>query len=287
MATYDCEPTMTDTEVMEFCKQGLLVLEAILPAGTNQRTLEFLDAFYATQPPDLPKRTATIPTDLFSLDWFWDNVILHPQVTGVLRTLLGRDFELPSFLSNHRVKCPMPADVPGDTGHLWHRDSSAGADGTPKLETIDFSSLDSRDGAQNCLQVFYYPQNVPLELGPTELVPGSHLIQGEGQYHVDFFSGLQDDQGNVPGSHHQAAPAGSITITSYTTWHRRTASTGQGIRNNLKYRYLRTVSPRRDWIKEPRFEIPEPSQVARNSEREVVDAADMFAWVSGREPSSS
>ena len=158
MATYDCEPTMTDTEVMEFCKQGLLVLEAILPAGTNQRTLEFLDAFYATQPPDLPKRTATIPTDLFSLDWFWDNVILHPQVTGVLRTLLGRDFKLPSFLSNHRVKCPMPADVPGDTGHLWHRDSSAGADGTPKLETIDFIAGFKRRRAELSTGVLLPPE---------------------------------------------------------------------------------------------------------------------------------
>ena len=107
METYDCDPSMTDTQVMEFCKQGFLVLEGIVPREIDLKTLAFLDAFYATQPTDLPERTATIPTDLFSENWFRDNVMLHPQVTGVLRSLLGKDFTLPDFLSNHRIKCPM------------------------------------------------------------------------------------------------------------------------------------------------------------------------------------
>ena len=285
METFDCDPTMTDTQVMEFCKQGFLVLEGIVPPEIDLKTLAFLDAFYATQPTDLPERTATIPTDLFSEDWFRDNVVLHPQVTGVLRSLLGKDFTLPDFLSNHRIKCPMPADVPGQTSHRWHRDGAGGV-GVPRLERVDISKLDSLDGAQNCLQVFYYPQDVPLELGPTELVPGSHLIQGEGGYEVGYFLGLLDDHGNMPNSHHQAASTGSITITCYSIWHRRTASTGEGIRNNLKYRYSRTVRPRGDWITEPGFEVPGRGHpMDAGSGREVADAADMFAWLSGREPS--
>ena len=251
----------------------------------DRRTLEFLDAYYATQPEDLPERTATIPTDLYSEGWFWDNVILNPEVTGVVRSLLGRDFSLPEFLSNHRIKCPRPADVPGETGHLWHRDGVGGM-GVPDLERVDFSERDSARGAQNCLQVFYYPQDVPLELGPTELVPGSHLVQSKGQYEVPYFLGLVDDQGDVANSHYREAPAGSITITAYSIWHRRTASTGEGIRNNLKYRYLRTTSPERDWVMEPSFEIPGPSRAkAGHIEGEPVDAREMFRWLSGMGPS--
>ncbi len=284
METFDCDPTMTDTQVMEFCEQGFLVLEDIVPPEIDLKTLEFLDAFYATQPLDLPERTATIPTDLFSEDWFRDNVVLHPQVTGILRSLLGKNFTLPDFLSNHRIKCPMPAEVPGETSHRWHRDGTQGVR-VPKLESVDFSKRNSLDGAQNCLQVFYYPQDVPLELGPTELVPGSHLIQGEGQYEVASFLRLLDNRGNMPNSHHQDVSTGSITITSYPIWHRRTASTGEGIRNNLKYRYSRTVRPRGDWIAEPSFEIlRQDHPIHTGSCPEVADAADMFAWLSGREP---
>ena len=284
METYDCDPTMTDTEVMEFSKRGFLVLEGIVPPEIDLKTLAYLDAFYETQPPDLPERTATIPTDLFSKGWFRNNVVLHPKVTGVLRSLLGKDFTLPEFLSNHRIRCPMPADVPGQKSHLWHRDG-AGGGGVPGLERVDFSKRDSLNGAQNCLQVFYYPQDVPLVLGPTELVPGSHLIQGQGQYEVDYFLGLLDDHRNVANSYFQVAPAGSITITCYSIWHRRPASTGVGIRNNLKYRYSRTVRPRHDWTAVSGFRMPGPGQgMDAGSDRDIADAADMFAWLSGGEP---
>ena len=189
----------------------------------------------------------------------------------------------------------MPAVVPGRTDY-WHRDGAGGVS-VPELEMVDFGSVDSRGGAQNCLQVFYYPQDVPLELGPTELVPGSHLIQGDGRtvvqrrqreegFKVDPFLALLDDHGDAQDSHAQAAPAGTITITAYPIWHRRTASTGEGIRNNLKYRYFRTVSPRRDWVVEPGYEVPLPQPMSSpHSQPEVADAADMFAWLSGIEPS--
>lgn len=281
MKTYDCVPTMTDTEVMEFCRRGFTVLEAVVPPEIDRRTLEFLDAFYANQPSDLPERTATIPTDLFSEDWFWDNVILNSHVIGVVRSLLGKDFSLPEFLSNHRIKCPVPVGPPGETGHLWHRDGVGGM-GVPDLERVDFSESYAVNGAQNCLQVFYYPQDVPLQLGPTELVPGSHLIQSNGQYEVPYFLNLVDCQGDVAGSYHRGAPAGSITITAYSIWHRRTASTGQGIRNNLKYRYLRNTKPHRDWIVEQGFDIPGRNRVnASQIEGAPEDATNMFRWLSG------
>ena len=286
MKTFDCDATMTDTQVLEFCRQGFAVLEAIVPPDTNQRTLDFLNAFYATQAPDLSDRTASIPTDLFSEDWFWENVIVHPQVMGVVRSLMGRDFALPSSLSNHRVRCPMPAVAPGRHDY-WHRDGGGGA-GVPELERVDFGSVESRAGAQNCLQVFYYPEDVPLELGPTELVPGSHLILGEGRFEVASFLALLDDHGDARDSCPQAAPAGTITITLYPIWHRRTASTGEGVRNNFKYRYFRAVRPHRDWAKEPGFKIPVPGPVdADQPAGEAADAAEMFAWLSGIESSKT
>ena len=39
MATYECPPTLTDTQVLEFCKKGFLMLEGVVPDEINQRTL--------------------------------------------------------------------------------------------------------------------------------------------------------------------------------------------------------------------------------------------------------
>lgn len=52
METFDCDATIT--QVMEFCRRGFLVLEGIVPPEIDRKTLESLDAFYATQPEDLP-----------------------------------------------------------------------------------------------------------------------------------------------------------------------------------------------------------------------------------------
>ena len=137
---------MSDADVMEFCKQGFLVLEDIVPSDVNQKTLKSLNAFYATQPDDLPDRTANIPPDLLDTDWFISHIILNPKVTGIIRSLLGRDFALPLSLSNHRVKCPMPSIVK-ERNDNWHRDGAGGVDWsweenlTPGLEKFDFRSI--------------------------------------------------------------------------------------------------------------------------------------------------
>ena len=30
--TFDCEPTLTDSQVLEFCRQGYLLLRGVVPA---------------------------------------------------------------------------------------------------------------------------------------------------------------------------------------------------------------------------------------------------------------
>ena len=35
--TYDCEPTLTDSQVLEFCKTGYLMFEGVVPDEINRR----------------------------------------------------------------------------------------------------------------------------------------------------------------------------------------------------------------------------------------------------------
>ncbi len=141
MATYDCAPTLTDSQVLDFCKKGFLLLDAVVPAEINERSVAFLEAHPGSE-----------PTAILHEDWFVNNVLVQPQVAGAVRSLLGPNFGLPGLISNHRVQTPAGAQQ-------WHRDG--GSLTGPQL---------------NYLQVFYLPQACPREAGPTELLPGSHHI---------------------------------------------------------------------------------------------------------------
>ena len=151
---YDCEATLNDEGMIEFCKNGFMMLEAVVPSEVNLRATEFLDSHPQMQ-----------PTEILEEKWFVDAVIKNPQAAGAVRSLLGRDFKLPAMMSNHRVQCPQTS-----TGG-WHRDGGA----------VDSNRLDS-------LQVFYYPQDTPAEMGPTEVLPSSHLLRVKRRYMTQYGS---------------------------------------------------------------------------------------------------
>src|SRR5262245_46796859 len=190
MATYDCPPTLTDRQVLEFCKKGFVLFDGVVPAEINARTLAYLDAYPGPE-----------PSGILREDWFLQNVIQQPQVAGAVRSLLGAHFGLPILMSNHRVQCPVGAQH-------WHRDG--GSQPGPAL---------------NYLQVFYLPQECRPENGPTELLPGSHHIFHKSKFMAHY--------GQIRGSFYAAASAGSIFLTVYSIWHRRSASTATGLRNLL------------------------------------------------------
>lgn len=241
MNTYDCAPTMTDTQVLEFCRQGFLLLEAVVPDEINRSTVAYYEEQNGATPPG-----------------YIEHVALNPHVVGIVRSLLGKNFGYNLSTGNHRVQCPAPAQ-------RWHRDG--GSIYGPQVD---------------CLQVFYYPQDTPLEMGPTEILPGSHFL-----FSLQSFMG---HYGCLQGTVSTAAPAGSIFVTIYHIWHRRGVSTGQGTRNLLKYWYMRTVPPERDWITEPDFDLKHAFHVpplpgltfGREHHRTINDAAEAFYWLCGK-----
>ncbi len=239
---YDCEPTLSDEQVVDFCRQGMLVLERVVPDEINRRAMEFLDVY-------LDNRV----DEILSQDWFMDAVIKNSQAAGAVRSLLGKDFKLPLGMSNHRVKTPEAAQG-------WHTDG--GSIYTPRLDY---------------LQVFYYPQDTPKELGPLEVVPASHFARTKANYmaHYDRIR-----PGMVT-----ALPAGSIIVTVYSIWHRRSRSTVDGLRNMLKYNYWRTSPPQRDWKTDPQFDFSRANFATGTplfeGFRDRPYVAEMFCWLCG------
>ena len=193
----------------------------------------------------LETNTSYEPTAILLENWFVDAVIKQPQAVGAVRALLGKDFGLPS----------------------WHRDG--GSKYTPEVMN---------------LQVFYLPQTTTLELGPTEVLPGSHFLYSG--------SGYMGQLDKIKGTEFLSGPAGSIFITIYSIWHRRSSSTRattSGIRNLLKYNYFRTTPPKRDWIINPDFDFAAAPYQPLNKTgyypdrfRASYHVAEMFLWLCGK-----
>jgi len=220
-----------------------MVLEGVIEDAINQRMLAFVD-----------EHTEHQPLELLTTDWFVDGILKNPQAAGAIRSLLGANFKLPQNLCNHRAQCPAPAQN-------WHRDG-----GSIYTKRLDY------------LQVFYYPQDTPLALGPTEVIPGSHFVYGKANYMGHLRS--------VKLATATTAPAGSIFITVYSIWHRKGKSSATGERHLIKYNYWRTAAPRRDWLMRPDIDLSWPTSAGEPHFEQFkggIAAAELFSWLCGEE----
>src|SRR5262249_53903814 len=203
----------------DFCRNGFLVLPGAVPEEINQRVVDYLDHRDSTYE----------PTPIMVEEWFVEGVLKNPQAAGAVRSLLGWNFTLPAIISNHRGPLPWPSSGG------WHRDG--GSLYTRRLEH---------------LQVFYWPETCTDEMGPTEVLPGSHFMRTKAT--------LMGHYGTITGAVSTAGPAGTIFLTVYGIWHRRRRATAgpcgrSPFRNLLKYNYWRTTPPRRDWLTDPEFDF--------------------------------
>jgi hypothetical protein len=249
--TFDCDPTLTDSQVLEFCRTGYLILEGVVDDETNQRTLAYVNGDLPANPSYIPEglteadldrmRESREPSSIILEDWFAEHVLMNGEVAGALKSLLGRNVGLPVLMSKHTVETPY-------AGQTWHNDA------------------DSVFGPElNFLEAFYFPQDTPVEMGPTEVVSGSHI--GPSQ--------RDEDEAGI----FTAGPAGTVVIHHQSILHRRGKSTVKGLRHMLKYNYWRTVPPERDWIVEPTFD-PHTADYGGHFVARYV--AHMYYWLCGK-----
>ena len=256
--THDCEPTLTDRQVIQFCRDGYLELTGVVPRNVCDRVLDHFEQLDSDHPDALSDASY-----LLTEPWFFDGLVLNRQTAGAVRSLLGAHFALPQVMANHAGRCPEPKPL------NWHIDGG-------NMHTF----------ALNYLQVFCLMQDTDETMGPTEIVPGSHFLMTQ--------SALVDHYGAIKGSRKCTGPAGTVFLTCYPIWHRRSRATATGWRHLLKYNYFRTVAPQRDWVIEPDFDPARYTNdfsitamgAATSHRRNFLDgyhAAHMYMWLCGHE----
>ena len=78
---FDCNRSLNDRRVVDFCRNGYLKFDGVVPDDVNRRVVEFLDR------PDSPR-----PDEILKGDWFVDAVInnkpiLNGSSEDALRTM--------------------------------------------------------------------------------------------------------------------------------------------------------------------------------------------------------
>ena len=197
------EPTLDDNQVMEFIHNGYITLESIVDTDFNT---------------ECQSVHAGHMTEFVQSDEFLKNVLLHPEVAGVARSLLGPNFLVPTSAHHHLFEAP-------HRGQTWHSDG-----------------LTEYGYGITHLQCYYYPKEVTIEDGPTMILPGSHfrLVDREAIAHY----------GDILGQLSLTVPAGTVAMTRYGIWHKAGPKLNADKRGMIKFSYLRTEMPKRDWERE-------------------------------------
>lgn len=194
------KPTLDDSGVMDFIASGYILLEGVIDEAFNHRCNALdggnIDAFIAS-------------------DEFTQTVLLHPQIAGVARSLLGEDFLVPAGGHHHLFEQP-------HMGQTWHSDGLSG------------SGYDVTE-----LQCYYYPHAVEIEDGPTMILPGSHCRAVDREAIAHY--------GDIMGQMSLTVPAGTVAMTRYGIWHKAGPKTNNRRRGMLKFSYHRQAAPQRDW----------------------------------------
>lgn len=202
--TSNNEPLLlTDEQMVTFIKEGVLLLKADFPKAFQERLLAQLNEVYS----DEGNPGNNILPRIRDLQKVFD----HPVITGALTSVLGPNY----LLHTHRHGHYNASSVPGG----WHKDSYWG-----------YGRL--RNHHPWWAMIMYFPQDTPIELGPTGIFPGT-------QYYETRTFNEENPDGEVTAS----GEAGTFALIHYDIWHRSTANLLGKPRYMLKFEFMRTLAP--------------------------------------------
>ena len=189
---------LTDAQMRHFIVNGYVAVTTELPASFHDAIYEKTVTVFDKEGNPGNNMIPRIPEIQQILD--------DPNVSGALTSLLGAD----CYKQPHRHPHYNP---PGSKGQGMHQDGGK-----------RWSHHTRR------LLVFYYPQDTPIELGPTGVVPMSHY------YSTREGAEVSPEQPII-------GKAGTVVFANYDLWHRAMPNSSEKKRYMMKFLYARMSEP--------------------------------------------
>ncbi len=189
---------LDDAQMQEFIRNGYISFKTDLPPHFHDQVRQRLDAVF--------EKEGNPGNNLLPLVPAIQRVFDDPQIYGALQSILGPNY----YLHPHR-HCHL--NTPNSQGQNMHKDSWS-----------------KRHHRTRWGMAFYYPQDTPVELGPTGVVPGSHYHNG-------------DPAMDLPGEVPLTGEAGTVVLVHYDLWHRAMPNSTERSRYMIKFLFTRLEEP--------------------------------------------
>ena len=244
---------LSDEQVRQFIADGYVTLRPSLPRELHESIRRRLDE-------SVPDRKRNPGNNILPLVPEMRHVLKSPEVHGALQTLLG-----PGYLEHPHRFCHVE-EPPEDPG-LDRPDMERRAKLAANCHQDSYTPLARpRHHHIRYARVMYYPQDTPETIGPTHVIPGTHLN-----------TVLSDAERARPLP--VSGPAGTVSITHFDVGHAAGINqTGQR-RFMVKFIYQRASLPAADGWSGPEHRWRDPERYG--GDRLSLAWAHLWDWLRG------
>lgn len=193
---------LTDAQMRNFIVNGHLTIKADLPRSFHE-TIYRKTQEYTAKEGNLGNNILPRVPELQA-------VFEDPAVRGAFTSILGENYVMHSHRHPHH-------NSPHSDGQGFHKDSYWG-----------YQKV--RHHCPRWAMAFYYPQDSPLEIGPSAVLPGT-------QYYSTRIT--EGNEGELALS----GEAGTLTIIHFDLWHRAMANRTDKARYMMKFQFIRMDAP--------------------------------------------
>lgn len=237
---------LTDAQMKQFISNGFLPLNANVSRALNEKIYKGLTDAMAVKGQAGNNTLPQVPE--------LHEVFETPIVRGALTSVLG-----PGYITHQHRHTHY--NGPGQQGGGWHKDSYWGY-------TRPF-----RDHRPWWVMIMYFPQDTPIEIGPTAVLPGAQ----------NWDSRMPDVEQRRVGL---TGEAGTCALIHFDLWHAALPNTSDKFRHMCKFQFVRMEAPKSPtwdcqdakWS-DPRENLPHYPQ------RAMWRAS--WDWYAGRKPGAS
>jgi hypothetical protein len=232
---------LTDEQMRKFVTEGFLILKTDFPEAFHLAMTEELNRVYDEE--------GNPGNNLLPRIREIQQVFDSPVITGALTSVLGPNYMLHAHRHGHYNAMPAAGG--------WHKDSYFG-----------YSRM--RNHHPWWAMIMYFPQNTPLELGPTGVMPGTQ------NYESRTF--VSDE---TAGEAYASGEAGTFALIHYDIWHRSTPNVLGNARYMLKFEFMRTAAPTGPSWDNQAAEWKEPSDLDLPIANHETLWEETWNWLSG------